>query len=185
MKCGFGREQNVRRIHPEGVADDAPVPLDLPHDVALGDQRHQRVEEAEGGEVAARMAERRLLPRDGAQGAVPAAEAPTAPAVAGAAVELLEQRAAPARRQAGVRQAALDVLPDSRRDEVGVVAAARAEDAVFLAVPIIRVGGIVIRLVHVLVDAEVQPHLRGVRADGGPWRAQGAGRRLTAAGGTL
>ena len=174
----LGREQHRGGFDAERVADDAPVPLDLLDDVPLRDQRHQRVIEAEGGEVAARIAKRRVVTRDRPQGAVPAGEAAAALAVSGAALELLDQRAAPAGREPGVRQIAGYVLTDRRRDEVGVITGTRAEDAVLLAVPIGRVRGVVVRLVHVLVDAEVEPHLRGIWADGDARSAQRTRRRL-------
>ena len=157
------REQHRLGIDAKRLPDDPAVPVDLADDVAGRDQRHQRMEEAEGGEGDARVATSRLLASGAAQRAVPAGEAASAQPVASTAVELLDQRAAPAGREAGVGQAAADVLAYRGRHEVGVVAAARAEDAVLLAVPVVPVGGVVVRLVHVLVDAEVEAHLCSIR----------------------
>ena len=173
VESGLRREQDSRRLDAERLLDDAPVPLDLLDDVAVGGQRHQRVVEAERGEVDAGIAESGGVACDGAERPVPAGEASAAQAVAGAAVELFDQRSAPACRQTRVRQPGVRVLAHRRRDEVGVVAAARAEDPVLLAVPGIRIGGVVIRLVHVLVDAEVDLDL-GAGGDTGP--GGGAGR---------
>jgi hypothetical protein len=60
----LGRKQHRGSFDAERVADDAPVPLDLLDDVPLRNQRHQRVVETEGGEVAARIAQRRRLTGD-------------------------------------------------------------------------------------------------------------------------
>jgi len=147
--------------------------LDLADDVAIGNQRHQRVIKAERRKIAARVAPLRFLPRDVAQRGVPFGKPPAAQAVARAAVELFDERAAPTGGQARVGQTAVQVSPNRVRHEIGVVAAARTEDAVLLAVPAEPVDGVVVRLVHVLVNAEVNLDLRRVRPDrGGARRAR-------------
>ena len=47
VKGGFRRKQDSRRLDPERLFDDPAMPLDLLDDVAIGDQRHQRVVEAD------------------------------------------------------------------------------------------------------------------------------------------
>ena len=55
-----------------------------------------------------------------------------------------------------MRQIAADVLACGSGDEVGVGAAPGTKDAVLLTIPVLAIGGVVVGLVHVLVDAEVQ-----------------------------
>ena len=78
MKGGFGRKQHLGRFDAKGGADDAAMPLDLPDDIALGDQRHQRMEKAKGAEINPWVTQRGFFLGDGAQFLIPAGEAATA-----------------------------------------------------------------------------------------------------------
>jgi hypothetical protein len=120
MERGFRRKHHAGRFDAERGTDDAAMPFDLLDDVAGRGQRHQRMEEAEGREIHAGMTERGLFLSDGAQFVVPAAEAPAAQALGGAAVQLFDQRTAPTGGQPGVRQTAADVLAHGVRNEMGV-----------------------------------------------------------------
>ncbi len=142
-----------------------------------GSQRHQRMEETEGREIHAGMTQRGLFLGDGPQLVIPAAEAPAAQTIGGAAVQLLDQRAAPTGGQPGVGQAAADVLAHGGRDEMGVGAAARPENPVLFAIPVQPVGGVVVGLVHVLVDAEIQLDRRIARPGRHPDDRLGLGVR--------
>ena len=52
VKGRLRRKEGARCLDAEGVADDVAMPSDLLDDVSMRDQRHQRVEEAEGAEAA-------------------------------------------------------------------------------------------------------------------------------------
>ena len=58
-----------------------------------------------------------------------------------------------------MRQIASDVLADGGGYERRIASRPRPENRVFLAIPIIAINAIVIRLMHVLVDAEVNLHI--------------------------
>ncbi len=66
MERGLRREHHAGGFDAKRGTDDVPMPLNLFDDVARRDQRHQRVEKAEGSEIDAGMTERSFFLGDSA-----------------------------------------------------------------------------------------------------------------------
>jgi hypothetical protein len=77
----------------------------------------------------------------------------------GATVKLFDERSAPARRNSRMGKIAVDVTIDRVRKEFSIISAPRTENGFLFAVPVGTVRSPVIRLMHMLVDTEIEFHL--------------------------
>lgn len=137
---------------------------DVFDDVARWYECHERVKVPEGAEADAGVSEAGGFLSEGSELVFPVGEGAAAESVAFTAVELFDECAAPACGESAVWESAVDVLAYSCGYVVCVGTCAAAEDFVFFTVPVIGVCGIVVGLMHVLVDTVVNLDSGGVLA---------------------